>query len=158
MVNFEQTWMPRRAEPWHWALFITLGDVERPSQPLLVGCYAYSARPQSGLFFWSLSCVVVLRKQLAETPNFRPFASRHRLLNKLWERWPCLSDDDYPAFVAAAGRRIACLVPMKTVRFSGRCHVSHGRLFLYADRPRRSGMLLRCANRASRLVCTEKVC
>ena len=32
---------------------------------------------------------------------------------------------------------IACLVPMNTVRFSGRCHVSHGRLFLYVLRPRR---------------------
>ena len=101
-------------------------NVERPSQPLLVGCYecvcVLSPTRNVGLFFWSLSCVVVLRKQLAETPNFRPFASKHPLPNKV------LGETAVPnqtMIIRRSSRqqaaRIACLVPMNTVRFSGRC-------------------------------------
>ena len=77
-------------------------------------------RRNVGLFFWSLSCVVVLRKQLAETANFRPFASRHPLPNKV------LGETAVPnqtMIIRRSSRqqaaRIACLVPMNTVRFSG---------------------------------------
>ena len=132
-------------------------NVERPSQPLLVGCYecvcVLSPARNVGLFFWSLSCVVVLRKQLAETPNFRPFASRHPLPNKV------LGETAVPnqtMIIRRSSRqqaaRIACLVPMNTVaQVSGRCHVSHGRFYLYGHQatpfPECS---LRCANRRPR--------